>query len=93
MGMICGWAPQVEVLGHKAIRGFESHCGWNSILESLWLDVPIMTWPMYAEQHLNTFKMVKELGLAIEMRMNYLQGIDEIVSTDEIEKAVRKVMD
>jgi len=48
--MICGWAPQVEVLAHKAIGGFVSHCGWNSILESVWFGVPILTWPIYAEQ-------------------------------------------
>ena len=35
MGMICRWAPQMEVLAHKSFGGFVSHCGWNSILESL----------------------------------------------------------
>ncbi|XVE59396.1 hypothetical protein DITRI_Ditri05aG0043300 [Diplodiscus trichospermus] len=91
-GMICGWAPQVEVLAHKAIGGFISHCGWNSILESLWFGVPIVTWPMYAEQQLNAFKMVKELGLAVEMKLDY-RRTSAIVMADEIEKAVRLVMD
>ncbi|CAL5339684.1 unnamed protein product [Camellia sinensis] len=49
-GMVCGWAPQTTVLGHAAVGGFVSHCGWNSILESLWVGVPIVTWAMYAEQ-------------------------------------------
>ncbi|MBA0678564.1 hypothetical protein Goari_019902, partial [Gossypium aridum] len=92
-GMICSWAPQLKVLAHKAIGGFISHCGWNSILESLWFGVPIVTWPLYAEQQLNAYKMVKELGLAVEMRLNYRKDSDEVVMADEIEKAVGMVMD
>ncbi|XVF46729.1 hypothetical protein PTKIN_Ptkin03bG0051700 [Pterospermum kingtungense] len=92
-GMICGWAPQVEVLAHKAIGGFVSHCGWNSILESLWFGVPIVIWPLYAEQWLNAFRMVKELGLAVELRLNYKECTNELVMADEIEEAVRQVMD
>ncbi|KAK9998390.1 hypothetical protein SO802_017993 [Lithocarpus litseifolius] len=92
-GMICsGWAPQVEILAHKAIGGFVSHCGWNSILESLWYGVPIVTWPIYAEQQLNAFRMVKEMGLAVELRLDYKNGGD-LVMADEIERAVRHVMD
>ena len=92
-GMICsGWAPQVEILAHKAVGGFVSHCGWNSILESLWYGVPIVTWPMYAEQQLNAFRMVKEMGLAVELRLDYKSGGD-LVMADEIESAVRHVMD
>jgi hypothetical protein len=36
---------------------------WFLILENLWHGVPILTWPIYAEQQLNAFKMVRELGL------------------------------
>ncbi|XP_062171364.1 UDP-glycosyltransferase 71K2-like [Alnus glutinosa] len=92
-GMICrGWAPQVEVLAHKAVGGFVSHCGWNSILESLWHGVPIVTWPIYAEQQLNAFEMVRELGLAMEMRLDYRSGGD-LVMAEEIERAVSRLMD
>ncbi|KAK4855808.1 hypothetical protein QYF36_011128 [Acer negundo] len=95
-GMICGWVPQVEVLAHKAIVGFVSHCGWNSILESLWYGVPIVTWPLYAEQQLNAFTMVKEFGLAVEMRLDSRRcdgDDDHLVMADEIARAIRCVMD
>ncbi|GAV91869.1 UDPGT domain-containing protein [Cephalotus follicularis] len=92
-GMTCGWAPQVEVLAHKSIGGFISHCGWNSILESLWHGVPIVTWPLYAEQQLNAFKMVKELGLAVELRLDYRSKDGQLVMGDDIERAVRCLMD
>jgi UDP:flavonoid glycosyltransferase YjiC (YdhE family) len=92
-GMICnGWAPQVEVLAHKAIGGFVSHCGWNSILESLWHGIPIITWPIYAEQQLDAFRMVRELGLAVELSLDYRNGAD-LVMADAIDRAVRCVMD
>jgi hypothetical protein len=43
MSVWCGWTPQVQVLAFKAIATFVSHCGWYSILESLWYGVPIIT--------------------------------------------------
>ncbi|ESQ36175.1 hypothetical protein EUTSA_v10007519mg [Eutrema salsugineum] len=96
-GIVCGWAPQVDILAHKATGGFVSHCGWNSIQESLWYGVPLATWPMYAEQQLNAFEMVKELGLAVEIRLDYVADGDritlEIVSANEIATAVRSLMD
>ena len=43
IGKVIGWAPQMAILAHLAIGGFVSHCGWNSILESLWYGVPTAT--------------------------------------------------
>ncbi|XP_042478188.1 anthocyanidin 3-O-glucosyltransferase 2-like [Macadamia integrifolia] len=92
-GLVCGWVPQVDVLGHRAIGGFVSHCGWNSILESLWFGVPIAAWPLHAEQHLNAFEMAKELGgLVVELRLDY-RGGDDLVMAEEVERAVSCLMD
>ncbi|KAK9133814.1 hypothetical protein Scep_013342 [Stephania cephalantha] len=92
-GMVCEWVDQVGVLGHRAIGGFVSHCGWNSILESLWFGVPIATWPMYAEQQLNAFYMVREKGLAVEMRLDYRLGGGGLVTAEEVERGVNEVME
>ncbi|XP_057955727.1 UDP-glycosyltransferase 71K1-like [Malania oleifera] len=92
-GRVCGWVPQVEVLAHRAVGGFVSHCGWNSLLESLWEGVPAATWPMYAEQRLNAFNLVRELGgLAAELRMEY-GGVGDVVTAEEVERGVRGLMD
>jgi UDP:flavonoid glycosyltransferase YjiC (YdhE family) len=91
MGIVCGWVPQAKVLAHKAIGGFVSHCGWNSILESLWYGVPIATWPVYAEQQMNAFQMVRELKLAVEIRLDYSEGGD-LVQAEEVENDVNTLM-
>ncbi|KAF3450064.1 hypothetical protein FNV43_RR06143 [Rhamnella rubrinervis] len=92
MGLVCGWVPQVTILAHQAIGGFVSHCGWNSILESLWYGVPIATWPIYAEQQLNAFEMVKELRLAVEIRLDYREG-SGLVLAEEVERGIKKLME
>ena len=85
MGKVIGWAPQVAVLGHEAVGGFVSHCGWTALLESLWGGVPVATWPMYAEQQMNAFEMVRELGLAVEIKIDYAKdfGVEEVLVTAE----------
>lgn len=93
IGLVCGWVPQKEVLAHSSIGGFVSHCGWNSILESLWFGVPIVAWPLYAEQPLNAFQMVKNLGLAVELKVDYRIMNKAIVVADEIARAIKCVME
>ncbi|XP_049370621.1 LOW QUALITY PROTEIN: UDP-glycosyltransferase 71K1-like [Solanum verrucosum] len=95
-GIVCGWAPQVDILAHKATFAFIFHCGWNSTLESLWHGVPIVTCPIYAEQHINAFQLVRDIEVAVEMTLNYrMHHIDhrEILKAEEMEKAITCIMD
>ena len=85
IGKVIGWAPQVTVVAHSAIGGFVSHCGWNSTLESIWYGIPMATWPLSDDQQLNAFQLVKDLGLAVEIKMDYHGDNDYIVSAQEIE--------
>ncbi|KAL1817395.1 hypothetical protein DCAR_0521824 [Daucus carota subsp. sativus] len=95
-GKIIGWAPQLAVLSHRAVGGFVSHCGWNSILESVWFGVPMATWPSYAEQQLNAFEMVSELGLAVDICMDYahhgFSKCELIVEAEIIKSKINEVM-
>ncbi|KAG7626124.1 UDP-glucuronosyl/UDP-glucosyltransferase [Arabidopsis thaliana x Arabidopsis arenosa] len=97
IGKIVGWAPQSAILANPAIGGFVSHCGWNSTLESLWFGVPMATWPLYAEQQVNAFEMVEELGLAVEVRNSFrgdfMAADDELMTAEEIERGIRCLME
>lgn len=61
------WAPQLEILSHKSTAVFLSHCGWNSVLESLSRGVPLIGWPMAAEQFYNVKFLVEDLGVCVEV--------------------------
>ncbi|XP_031111917.1 beta-D-glucosyl crocetin beta-1,6-glucosyltransferase-like [Ipomoea triloba] len=61
-----GWAAQGKILGHRSTGGFVTHCGWNSIIESLSLGVPIIAMPMQLDQPVNARLMV-EIGAAVEV--------------------------
>ncbi|GMH11145.1 hypothetical protein Nepgr_012986 [Nepenthes gracilis] len=54
------WAPQEEVLGHPATGSFVTQCGWNSVLEAIVAGVPMICWPYWGEQSLNS-RFVSEL--------------------------------
>ncbi|CAL1403507.1 unnamed protein product [Linum trigynum] len=89
---VIGWAPQTRVLAHPSVGGFVSHCGWNSTLESTWFGVPVATWPMRAEQQLNAVTLVRELEVAVEIRMSYRLLSGEVVPVEEIERGIRFLM-
>ncbi|TVU39007.1 hypothetical protein EJB05_12408, partial [Eragrostis curvula] len=85
------WAPQKDILAHAAVGGFVTHCGWNSIMESLWHGVPLAPWPLYAEQHLNAFELVSVMGVAVAMEVDRKR--DNFVEAAELDHAVRCLMD
>jgi hypothetical protein len=83
------WAPQVEVLRHRATIAFMTHCGWNSTLEGITAGLPLLCWPLYAEQRMNKVFIVDEMKLGVEMR-GYNE---EMVKAKEVETKVRWVVE
>lgn len=83
------WAPQTEILGHTSVGGFLSHCGWNSTLESIVNGVPLIAWPLYAEQKMNATMLTEELGVAV--RSNEMPT-ENLVKREEIEMMVRRIL-
>ncbi|CAI0455364.1 unnamed protein product [Linum tenue] len=89
-GMIVGeWVDQREILGHASVGGFLSHCGWNSVMESVCAGVAMLAWPMMAEQPLNARMVAEEVKVGIRVEGSGRTGF---VRRGALEKAVRELM-
>ncbi|KAL6629623.1 hypothetical protein ACP70R_029388 [Stipagrostis hirtigluma subsp. patula] len=86
---VASWAPQVRVLSHPATAAFVSHCGWNSTLESVASGVPMVAWPLHAEQRMNAAVLSEHAGVALRPAT---RG-DGFVAREEVAAAVRELME
>ncbi|XP_028070818.1 UDP-glycosyltransferase 90A1-like [Camellia sinensis] len=86
------WVDQLEILQHESINGFLSHCGWNSVVESISVGVPILALPLMAEQHLNARMLVEEIGIGLRL-MPSNGSVRGFVKLEEVEKVARELME
>nr|GEX21088.1 crocetin glucosyltransferase, chloroplastic-like [Tanacetum cinerariifolium] len=80
---------KVQVLSHAAIGCFVTHCGWNSITESVVSGIPMVGYPKFADQILSV-KMVEEVW------GNGVKAVADnggVVTRDEIKRCLNVVMD
>ncbi|KAK6772842.1 hypothetical protein RDI58_028080 [Solanum bulbocastanum] len=88
LGLIVPWCSQMEVLCHKSIGCFVTHCGWNSTLESLVSGVPIVGYPQFSDQTTNA-KMLEEVW-AIGVRAKEVEGL---VKKEELKRCLGILME
>ncbi|CAL1374060.1 unnamed protein product [Linum trigynum] len=87
-GMVVeGWAPQPAILAHRSVGGFVSHCGWSSVMESMWHGVPIVAVPMHLDQPVNA-RVVEEIGVGVEVKRDG----NGMLERGEIAKVIREVV-
>jgi UDP-glucosyltransferase 73C len=95
--VVRGWAPQLAILSHRAVGCFVTHCGWNSLLESVTHGVPAVTWPHFSDQFLNERLAVDVLrvGVAVGVTSPVMMFDDEAVpvTREDVARAVEAVMD
>ncbi|KAF7844944.1 hydroquinone glucosyltransferase-like [Senna tora] len=87
--VISSWAPQIEVLRHGSTRGFLTHCGWNSTLESVVCGKSMIAWPLFAEQRMNAALLNDQFKVALRPKVNE-KGI---VEREEVSRVVKCLME
>ncbi|KAK7307647.1 hypothetical protein VNO77_40892 [Canavalia gladiata] len=95
--LIWGWAPQLLILENPAIGGLVTHCGWNTVVESVNAGLPMVTWPLFAEHFFNEKLVVDVLrigvGVGAKEWRNWNQFGSEVVKREDIGNAIALLMD
>ncbi|KAF3432674.1 hypothetical protein FNV43_RR23776 [Rhamnella rubrinervis] len=96
-GMLVSWAPQREILSHGSVGVFITHCGWNSLLESIEGGVPVICRPFFGDQRLNA-RMVEdvlEIGVKVEggflTKPGILKCLDRLLHQDKGKKIRERI--
>ncbi|XP_034709406.1 hydroquinone glucosyltransferase-like [Vitis riparia] len=87
--LVSSWAPQAQIISHASTGGFLSHCGWNSTLESVACGVPMIAWPLYAEQKMNAITLTDDLKVALRPKVNE----NGLIDRNEIARIVKGLME
>ncbi|GLJ36960.1 hypothetical protein SUGI_0747890 [Cryptomeria japonica] len=102
--VVPNWSHHLHytVLSHRSIGGFVSNCDWNSVLQSLCMGVPLLGFPLYADQYTNCklISDVMNIGLKIEHggingalveRMQIARKVKALINGKEGRKARKKI--
>ncbi|CAN6218845.1 unnamed protein product [Urochloa humidicola] len=82
---VVAWAPQRDVLRHRAVGCFLTHAGWNSTLEAVVEGVPMVCWPFFADQQINSRFVGAVWGNGMDMK--------DVCERDVVARTVREAME
>ncbi|XP_043467685.1 UDP-glycosyltransferase UGT5-like [Leptopilina heterotoma] len=78
------WLPQIQILKHKNVKGFVSHGGLLSTIESIYYAVPIIGFPLFGDQN---FNMRNYENRKIAITLNY-----DSFTEEQLDGALNKIL-
>ncbi|KAL5759412.1 hypothetical protein ACOSQ2_018250 [Xanthoceras sorbifolium] len=91
--VIKDWVDQDEILSHKAVGGFVSHGGWNSMVEAAWHGVRVLVWPQAGDQKINA-EAVERSGLGMWVQSwGWADQQMVVVKAEEIGHTIKNMME
>ncbi|KAH7672825.1 UDP-glucuronosyl/UDP-glucosyltransferase protein [Dioscorea alata] len=82
---IVEWVAQEEVLAHRAVGCFLTHSGWNSTLEVMVSGVPMICFPYFSDQIVNSRFVSEVWRIGLDMK--------DTCDRNTVERMVREVME
>src|SRR5262249_41774030 len=96
--MAVKWLPQSDLLADPRVKLFITHCGLNGLFESIYNGVPMLGFPLSAEQPSNA-KTMEHKGYGLRMNIRdftseeLLKNIQKILQDPLYSRAVRLASD
>ncbi|XP_023736538.1 UDP-glycosyltransferase 82A1 [Lactuca sativa] len=94
-GRVVSWAPQSEVLRHKGVGCYLTHCGWNSTIEAIQSKVRLLCYPIAGDQFVNCDYIVKIWRIGIRMNdfgeENVHRSLEKVMGDIEMEERLVKM--
>ncbi|CAO2815400.1 unnamed protein product [Amaranthus hypochondriacus] len=91
-GKIVTWAPQIEVLQHKGVGCYLTHCGWNSTMEAIQCKKCLLCFPVAGDQSLNCEYIVNVWKIGVKMNgfsiMDIHDGVERAMEDKEMKKRI-----
>ncbi|XP_067665818.1 UDP-glucuronosyltransferase 1A1-like [Haliotis asinina] len=93
--LLTDWMPQSDLLAHPNTNLFITHCGANGQNEAFLQGVPMIGFPMFAEQPYNAKKLVY-FGFGIEMDLktftvdDLVSNINEVIQNSSYSQKIKK---
>ncbi|CAN7009041.1 unnamed protein product [Brassica oleracea var. botrytis] len=85
-GIVVQWCCQKAVISNPVIGGFLTHCGWNSILESVWCGLPLLCYPLLTDQFTNRKLVVDDWRIGINLCDK------KMITRDEVSVNIKRLM-
>ncbi|KAL5581621.1 hypothetical protein UlMin_014063 [Ulmus minor] len=83
-GKLVSWAPQMEILKHRSVGCYLTHCGWNSTMEAIQCQKRLLCYPVAGDQFVNCNYIVKVWKIGVR-----ISGFGE----RDVEEGFRRVME
>ncbi|WCJ21868.1 UDP-Glycosyltransferase superfamily protein [Euphorbia peplus] len=87
-GLVVSWCHQLDVLAHKSVGCFVTHCGWNSTIEAISLGVPLIAFPIWGDQPTNAKFIADVWQIGIRVKSDE-KGV---VSKQEVQICINEIM-
>ncbi|XP_065225367.1 UDP-glucosyltransferase 2-like [Planococcus citri] len=94
--MLIDWLPQTDILKHKNVIAFISHCGLGATNEALYTATPVVVCPLFCDQPDNA-ELLENLGVAVHLDFNnitkesVLKAIKQITNDKRYYKNMQRV--